>query len=274
MSKSVISALFGIAVSEGKIRSIEETVTDYLPQFAGTGYEGVRIKDVLQMSSGVGFNEDYGDFFSDINVMGRYFALGLPMEDFSKRLKRERQPGLVNHYVSINTQVLGMILVEATGQSIADYMYEKLWSQIGATSAAYWVIDKAGMEFVLGGLNATARDYAKIGQLYLDTGRWNGTQVVPEEWVIASVTPDAPHLLPGKNNVAPRKDGYGYQWWLPSGRDDEFNAQGVYGQFIYIDPDKELVIVKLSSNYHFRNDKTGFYKRHEINMFREIADNI
>lgn len=271
MSKSVISALFGIALHEGKINSIEETVTDYLPQFTGTGYDGVKIKDVLQMSTGVGFNEDYGDFYSDINVMGRYFALGMPMEDFSKRLKREREPGNINHYVSINTQVLGMILVKATGKSITDYMAEKLWSKIGTESEAYWIVDKAGMEFALGGLNATARDYAKIGQLYLDSGRWQGEQIIPEEWVIASITPDAPHLLPGVRENGLKKDGYGFQWWLPYGREDEFNAQGIYGQFIYVDPDKRMVIVKLSSNYHFKNDKTGFFKNHEIALYREIA---
>jgi CubicO group peptidase (beta-lactamase class C family) len=271
MSKSVISALFGIAVEEGKIKSIEETVTDYLPEFAGTGYDKVRIKDVLQMSSGVGFNEDYGDFNSDINVMGRYFALGMPMEDFAKRLKREREPGTAHHYVSIDTQVLGMILTRATGQSITEYMQEKVWSKIGAESDAYWIIDNTGMEFALGGLNVTAHDYAKLGKLFLDSGRWQGNQVVPEAWVMASITPDAPHLMPGKRTTALRKDGYGFQWWLPDGRDDEFNAQGIYGQFIYIDPDTKMVIVKLSSNYHFKQDKTGFYHDLEIALYRTIA---
>ncbi len=272
MSKSVISALLGIAIHEGKIKSIEETVTDYLPEFAGTGYDHVRIKDVLQMSSGVGFNEDYGDFNSDINVMGRYFALGMPMADFAKRLKRARQPGTYNLYVSIDTQVLGMILTKATGQSITDYMNEKLWSPIGAESDAYWIVDNSGMEFAIGGLNATARDYAKIGQLFLDSGRWLGKQVVPEAWVRASVTPDAPHVMPGKRSTALRKDGYGFQWWIPYGREDEFNAQGIYGQFIYIDPDKDMVIVKLSSNYHFKNDQTGYFHDHEIALYRKIAE--
>ena len=274
MSKSVISALFGIAVYEGKINSIEETVTDYLPEFVGTGYDGVRIKDVLQMSSGVGFNEDYGDFNSDINVMGRYFALGMPMANFARRLKRENDPGTFNHYVSIDTQVLGMILTEATGQSITDYMYEKLWAPIGASDKAYWIVDKSGMEFALGGLNLTARDYTKLGQLYLDSGRWLGKQLVPEEWVLASITPDAPHLMPGRRKTALRKDGYGYQWWIPYGSEDEFNAQGIYGQFIYADPDKNMVIVKLSSNYHFKKDKTGFFHDVEIALFRKIVDAI
>jgi len=274
MSKSVISALIGIAIREGKIKSIEQTVTDYLPEFVGTGYDKVRIKDVLQMSSGVGFNEDYGDFNSDINVMGRYFALGMPMADFARRLKRTREPGTYNLYVSIDTQVLGMILTKATGHSITDYMNEKLWSQIGAESEAYWIIDKSGMEFAIGGLNATARDYAKIGQLFLDSGRWQGKQVVPEEWVIASVTPDAPHVMPGKRNTALRKDGYGFQWWIPYGGQDEFNAQGIYGQFIYIDPDKDIVIVKLSSNYHFKNDDTGYFHDHEISLYRKIVEQL
>ena len=274
MAKSVVSALFGIAIHEGKIKSIEQSVTEYLPEFKGTGYDHVRIKDVLQMSSGVGFNEDYGDFNSDINVMGRYFALGMPMEDFSKTLKREREPGTYNHYVSINTQVLGMILVRATGKSITDYMNEKLWSQIGAEDEAFWIVDKIGMEFALGGLNAIARDYAKVGQLFLDSGRWQGKQVVPEEWVRASVTPDAPHLMPGKRSSAAHKDGYGFQWWIPDGAKDEFNAQGIYDQFIYVDPDKDVVIVKLSSNYHFKNDKKRIFHDLEIAMFRKIAENL
>jgi CubicO group peptidase (beta-lactamase class C family) len=274
MAKSVVSALFGIAIQEGKIKSIEQTVTDYLPDFKGTGYDNVRIKDVLQMSSGVGFNEDYGDFNSDINVMGRYFALGMPMADFAKRLKREREPGTFNHYVSIDTQVLAMILVKATGKSISDYMNEKLWSQINAEDDAYWIIDKAGMEFALGGLNLTARDYAKVGQLFLDSGRWKGRQLVPKGWVRASVTPDAPHVMPGKRENALLKDGYGFQWWIPFGAKDEFDAQGIYDQFIYVDPDKDLVIVKLSSNYHFKKDKKRIFHELEIALFRAVAENI
>lgn len=274
MSKSVVSALIGIAISEGKIKSIEEKVTDYLPEFAGTGYDRVRIKDVLQMSSGVGFNEDYGDFNSDINVMGRYFALGMPMADFAKTLKRVREPGTYNHYVSVDTQILGMILTKATGRSITDYMSEKLWSKIGAEADAYWIVDKTGMEFAIGGLNVIARDYAKLGQLFLDSGKWQGKPVVPAEWVRASVTPDAPHVMPGRRSSASEEDGYGFQWWIPYGAEDEFNAQGIYTQFIYIDPDKDLVIVKLSSNYHFKNDDKGFFHDAEITLYRKIVQQI
>jgi CubicO group peptidase (beta-lactamase class C family) len=274
MSKSVVSALIGIAIDEGDIKSIEQTVTDYLPDFAGTGYDDVRIKDVLQMSSGVLFNEDYGDFNSDINVMGRYFALGMPMRDFSKRLVRDKTPGTYNHYVSIDTQVLGMILVKATGRSITEYMKEKLWDPMGATSDAYWIVDNTGMEFALGGLNITARDYARLGLLFLDSGRWQGKQIVPEQWVRASVTPDGAHVMPGKRESSDGTDGYGFQWWIPEGAEDEFNALGIYTQLIYVDPDKDMVIVKLSSNYRFKEDKVGYYKGHEIALYRTIAKNL
>lgn len=272
MSKSFISALFGIAIEEGKIRSIEEKVTDYVPELKSTGYDGVRIKDVLQMSTGVGFNEDYGDFNSDINRMGRFIALGMPMDDFAASLKREREPGTYNHYVSVNTHVLAMILKKVTGKTIAAYMEEKLWSKIEPEADAYWITDDAGMEFALGGLNMTLRDYAKLGQLYLDSGRWKGEQIVPESWVIASITPDAPHLMPGSSQ-SDRKSGYGYQWWIPFGSDDEFQAQGIYNQFIYIDPDQDLIIVKLSSNFHFKTEKISSHGM-TVNFFREIVNSL
>ena len=274
MSKSVISALFGIAIDEGLIKSIKNTVTDYLPEFVGTGYDGVQIKDVLQMSSGVKFNEDYSDFNSDINVLGRYFALGKPMKYFAKRLKKEREPGTYNQYVSVDTQVLGMILTKATGMTVSEYMSKKLWEPLGAESEAHWIIDNEGMEFVIGGLNCTARDYAKIGKLFLNSGKWQGQQLIPNDWVTASITPDAAHLMPGKRPSAKSKDGYGYQWWIPLGADDEFNAQGIYTQFIYVDPDKDMLIVKLSSNYHFKEDRTSFFHDHEIALYRTIASSL
>jgi CubicO group peptidase (beta-lactamase class C family) len=271
MSKSVISALIGIALEEGHISSIEQYATEYLPELKGTGYQNVTIKNLLQMSSGVRFNEDYGDFNSDINRMGRYFALGMPMADFAASLVNENPPGTVNHYVSIDTQVLGMILVKATGQSISEYMKTRLWDPMGATSDAYWIVDNTGMEFALGGLNVTLRDYARLGVLFLDSGRWNGKQVVPEQWVLNSTRPLDPHVQPRMAGNT-KRDGYGYQWWIPYGAEDEYNAQGIYDQFIYVDPDKDAVIVKLSSNYHFRNDYQRIYKQLSIALFRDILE--
>ena len=213
MAKSFISALVGIAVDEGHIESVMQNVDDYCPILKGSGYEGVTIKDVLQMSTGVAFNEDYGDFNSDINRWGRGFALGQSQDEFAATLVREREPGTVNHYVSINTHVLGMVLTAATGKTVTEYMQEKLWDPMGMEHDAYWLIDGSDMEMVLGGLNATLRDYAKIGTLFLHNGNWKGDQVVPTDWVRISTKPDAPYLEPGYDGYF----GYGYQWWIPPG---------------------------------------------------------
>ncbi|MEM9897078.1 MAG: serine hydrolase, partial [Bacteroidota bacterium] len=118
---------------------------------------------------------------------------------------------------------------------------------------------------------ATLRDYAKLGILYLDSGRWNGQQVIPEEWVLQSTRPLDQHVQERFEDGS-WKDGYGYQWWIPVGADDEFMAIGVYDQFIYIDPDKDAVIVKLSSNHYFRNDYDFLYKNLSISLFREILE--
>ncbi len=268
VAKSFISALFGIAIEEGHIKSIEETVETYVPQLMGSAYEGVRIKDVLQMSTGVKFNEDYGDFNSDINRWGRGFALGKSQNAFAASLTREREPGTVNHYVSINTHVLGMILTNATGKSITEYMQEKFWTPMGMEHDGYWVTDNTGMEVALGGLNITLRDYAKIGSLYLNAGKWNGQQIVSSDWVKSSVTPDAPHLMPTKHGL-----GYGYQWWIPYSTEGEFMAQGVYNQNIYVNPTTKTVIVKLSANSKF-TDANYIESRTDValSLFRAIAE--
>ena len=242
MAKSFISALMGIAIEEGHIKNINQNVEEYVPELMGSAYEGVRIKDVLQMSTGVKFNEDYGDFYSDINRWGRGFAMGNSQDAFAGSLEREVEPGTINHYVSINTHVLGMILTKATGSTITDYMSEKLTDPLGMEYNGYWLLDGKNMEMALGGLNLTLRDYAKIGSLFLNNGLMNGKQIIQEEWVQASVIPDGPHVQPGS------EFGYGYQWWIPKSDVGEFMALGVYNQNIYINPETNTVIVKLSAN--------------------------
>ena len=279
VAKSFVSALFGIAIKEGYIDSVEQQVTDYVPELMGSGYEGVRIKDVLQMSSGVKFNEDYGDFFSDINRFSRAIAFGTSLDDFCASLDREREPGTFHHYVSIDTQVLGMILTRATGTSLSDYLEQKIWQPMGMQDAAYWLSDEQGMELALGGLNITLRDYAKFGWMYLHQGRWlnargESMQIVPQQWVFDSIKPDAPHLQAGENNPASSSaDGYGYQWWIPAGANDEFMARGIYGQYIYIDPDQELVIVKNSANPEY-NDKSLNWGGKHLALFRAISEHF
>lgn len=274
MGKSFVSALFGIAIDEGYIQSIEQQVTDYVPELKDSGYDGVRIKDVLQMSSGVKFNEDYGDFNSDINRFSRAIAFGTSLDDFSASLTREKPPGTYHHYVSIDTQVLGMILTRAIDVSLTDYLQQKIWQPLGMEYPAYWLKDDDEMELALGGLNVTLRDYAKFGWLYLNLGNWQGKQIVPRQWIIDSVTPDAPHLQPGVGNPNSSSNfGYGYQWWIPLGAEDEFAAQGIYHQYIYIDPDKQLVIVKTSANHRY-NDKSHNWSAKHYAMFRAIESHF
>jgi len=271
VAKSFVSALIGIALSEGRFASIEDSITRYLPELAGSGYDGVRIKDILQMSSGVGFNEDYGDYHSDINRFGRTIAFGTPMADFAATLKRARPPGTYHHYVSIDTQVLGMLLRRMTGEPIADYLRSRLWQPLGMEHDAYWLLDSTGMEVALGGLNAALRDYARFGLLYLNGGNWRGTQIVPAAWVAASTTPDAPHLQPGKDNPASSSSwGYGYQWWIPDPPQGDFLAAGIYNQYIYVNPAARVVIAKNSANFRYTRERQESKDLH-VAMFRAIA---
>ena len=272
VAKSFTSALLGIAVEEGHIKSIQEPVTNYLPILKGSGYDGVSIKDVMQMSSGVKFNEDYGDFHSDINRMGRIFAMNGPLDEFVAGLVREREPGTVNHYVSMDTQVLGMVLAAATQTSVTQYMEEKLWSKLGVEQNAYWLIDSKGMEMTFGGLNVTLRDYARFGRLYLNYGNWNGEQIVPRQWVEDSWTMDAPHLLPKEKSPETGLGwGYGYQWWIPA--EGEYMAVGVYNQFIYIKPDQNLVIVKNSANPDY-TQPDNLSNDQSLAFFRTLAGQL
>ncbi len=273
VAKSFLSALFGIAVAEGDIASLDTPVSDYVPSLHNTGYDGVAIKDVLQMSSGVRFDEDYARFNSDINRFGRLMALGGSLDEFATTLEREREPGTYLHYVSIDTHVLGMVLRAATGRELADYFNDKLWSRLGSEDSTLYLVDSYNEPMVLGGLNMRTRDFARFGSLFLNQGYWNGQQIVPAQWVTDSVTPDAPHLVPGERDSADLTLGYGYQWWIPENADQEFMAIGIYDQFIYVNQKLGTVIVKNSANTHFTEDNFESM-RTTVSMFRAIAESL
>ena len=273
VSKSYLSALFGIAIEEGLIKSIDDNVSIYLDDFEGTGYEDVKIKNLLQMSSGIEFNEDYADPNSDINRFARATAKGSSFRDFAKTLKNGKKQGTYNHYVSLDTQVLGMILESVTDMPLREYLYKRIWSKIGTESDAYYIADKTGTDMALGGLNATLRDFSKFGQLYLNEGSWDGEQIVPKSWVLKSHTPDAPHLMPNAGDLSSSEWGYGYQWWIPGDPLTDYTAHGIFNQFIYVDPVSNVVIAKTSSNHRFRSEKE-YSKAAHIAMFRSITKQI
>jgi CubicO group peptidase (beta-lactamase class C family) len=258
-----------VAILDG----IHDSVSDYVPQLRGTGYDGISIKEVLQMSSGIKFNEDYGDFWSDINRLGRAIAFNTSLDEFVRTLERERTPGTYNHYVSMDTQVLGMLLREATGQSLTSYLESRIWKPLGMESDAHWLVDKNGMELAFGGLNAVLRDYARFGLLYLNEGQWGDAQIVPANWVRASVTPDAPHLQPGVNAASSWVLGYGYQWWIPQRPDGDYLAIGIYNQFIYVYPRYKTVIAK-SSAYPWYNVDGDDKELETIAVFRAITKHL
>lgn len=168
--------------------------------------------------------------------------------------------------------MLGILLQAATGRTLTSYLEEKIWQEIGMESDAYWLVDSKGRELAFGGLNAVLRDYARFGLLYLNQGTWEGEQIVPAEWVRASVTPDAPHLQPGDNPASSSLLGYGFQWWIPQQPEGDFLGIGVYNQFLYVHPTHKIVIAK-SSAYPYYNQ--GDQKELEtIAAFRAIVRHL
>ena len=262
VAKSFLSALFGVIEAEGAIASLDDPVTDYVPRLAGTAYDGVSIRHLLEMTSGVAFDEDYLDYGSDINRMGRILALGGTMDGFAASLtERVGAPGAAWRYVSIDTHVLAMVLRAATGRDLPSLLSEKIIAPLGVARAPYYITDGQGVAFALGGLNMTTRDYARFGLMIARGGRANGAQVVPRDWVRASTTPKAP--------TPPGGLRYGYQWWIPeNGPDGVVLARGIYGQYIYIDPGRDVVIVMTGADRAFRD--TGV-QAGNLAMLRRIA---
>jgi CubicO group peptidase (beta-lactamase class C family) len=262
VAKSYLSALVGILLEEGAIASLDDQVTQYAPALTGTAYDGATIRNVLNMASGVVFDEDYLDKNSDINRMGRVIALGGELDEFTASLDdRFAEPGTQWQYVSIDTHVIGMVVRGATGQSVADLLSEKIIVPMGLELEPYYLTDGAGVAFVLGGLNLTTRDYARMGQMFLQDGRYNGKQIVPADWVDASTRATAP--------TKPGAIGYGYQWWIPKDAvAGEFMARGVYGQYIYVNRDAGVVIATNAADRRFRDP--GVSDRN-VEIFRQIA---
>lgn len=242
MAKSFVSTLVGLAVAEGRIASIDDQVTRYLPELAGGAYAGATIRQVLTMSSGVDYEERYDFENPGIAAWNHENALvqnRVRFADVARTIGRAHRPGEVFAYKTIDTAVLGWLVERVTDRPIAQYMSQKLWEPLGAEQDGFFIMDGptgVGREFTGAGFAATARDYARFGQMVLDGGRANGRQIVPAEWLRAATQPAISEGTEG---------GYGFQWWtVPDS--DAFYALGLEGQFIYIDPASRTVVVKLS----------------------------
>jgi CubicO group peptidase (beta-lactamase class C family) len=269
VAKSFVSALIGIAIDEGYIKSVHDPITDYLPELDKKEFGHITIEHLLDMRSGVRFNEGYFNPFGDV---AKYYY-GTNIRKYIRKLKVAGPPGQEFEYRSVNSQLLALIVSNATGRPVSQYLQEKIWSKLDMEYDASWSLDsrRHKTEKAFCCLNARARDYARLGRLYLNEGNWNGEQIVSREWVRRSVQFDQP-----KNGFA-----YSYQWWhnrqlhepadsmkinglkqLVTLKDrkgrvtgtalatplDDFIARGILGQFIYVLPKKNIIIVRLGKD--------------------------
>jgi CubicO group peptidase (beta-lactamase class C family) len=234
LAKSLTSTLVGTAIKDGFIGSVDDAVTRYIPELQGSVYEGVTLHQLLAMSSGAKWNEDYKDPAADVALF-----YTMPVEpgtdatvSYMKTLKRDAAPGARWLYNTGETNLIGVALSRATRKNLATYASEKIWAPYGMESDASWMLDRSGHEHAGCCIQASTRDYARLGQFMLDGGRVDGRPILPEGWLRAATRKQVDIGRPGF--------GYGYQWWT---RDNgTYNAYGIHGQVIHIDPSRGLVI--------------------------------
>lgn len=236
MAKTVVALLVGVALSEKRISSIDELAKVYVPQLEGHPYGETRLRDLLTMSSGMQFRDE------DDELSARtYLRKGAGGVDTVLPFgKREAPPGTRFKYASADSQVLALALRAAVGVPLAEYLSQKIWQPMGAQADATWHVDASGQEFGHSGINATLRDWGRLGMLLANDGALNGRQIVPAEWVRAMTTAESPHLQVG---VATRFNGYGYQTWIIDHGKRMFALLGVRGQAVFVDPETKTVVV-------------------------------
>jgi CubicO group peptidase (beta-lactamase class C family) len=243
MTKSITSILIGCALAEGRIASLDDPITRYIPELRGGGYDGATVRQVMQMRSGVEYQERYD--FDRPGAAARNHIAALVKNvarfaDAARTVPRAHPPGEVFQYKTLDTAVLGWLVEKvAGGASVSAYTAQCLWEPLGAEADGFYIMDGPaglGREFSGAGFNATLRDFARIGQMMLDGGRAGGRRIVSEEWVRESTSPAGPASGP--------RGGYGLQWWLPGA--GAYSAIGLQGQYIHVDPATRTVVVKLS----------------------------
>ena len=242
MAKTIISVLIGCAIDDGFIKSVDQPLVDFLPEFSAASVgRAVAIKDLLTMSSGINFDEDY------VNPLAypgaAYF--GNDIKRLTLKYIPTSEPGKTFAYLSGNTELLGFVIEKATGKTVSEYASEKLWKPLGAKNSAYWSLDhKDGIEKSYCCFNSNALDFGRIGQLFLDSGKCDGKQIISSEYVSNSIKPADLIDDFGKKNAK-----YGYSWWLiPNYKGhDIFYARGLLGQYILCIPDQNMVVVRLGN---------------------------
>lgn len=254
VSKSFASALIGIALNENLIQSLDDSISKYLPELSAPFWADISIRHLLSMSSGLKY--DQNGFLPWNDEPRVYYSLNL--RQLAMRAKKQETPGNQFHYNNYNLILLGMVIERVSDVSVSEFLQEKLWKPLGMTYPASWSLDSelSGMEKMESGLNARAIDYAKFGRLYLQKGNWDGKQIIPESWIIESTTIDS--------NA--KWDNYKYLWWVSRKNKGRYLAVGNLGQFIYVVPDKNCLILR------FGRGKPRDWKTFYPQLFSKIAD--
>lgn len=256
VAKSFTSTLVGAAVKDGYIKSLEDKVSTYIPGLRGSVYDDVTVRQLLTMTSGVKWNEDYTDRNSDVALFDRHQSE--PGEDmtvsYMKRLPREAPAGTKWVYKTGETNLIGVLVSSATGKTLSAYLSEKLWKPFGMEGEAIWMLGRTGHEIAGCCISARLRDYARFGLFMLDGGK----NVLPDGWIKEATSKQAEIDQPGK--------GYGFQWWTND--DGSYAAQGIFGQGIFIDPKRNLIIAS-NGNWPTATDPEGVGKEREA-MYQAV----
>jgi CubicO group peptidase (beta-lactamase class C family) len=234
VAKSVTSTLVGAAIRDGSIRSMDDKVSDYVPEMKGSAYDDVTLRQLLTMTSGVRWNEDYADPSSDVARFNEHKPEpGVDaLVSYMRRLPRAAPAGTRWNYSTGETNLVGVVLGRATGKPLATYLSEKIWQPAGMEQEATWILSKTGQEISGCCIQAATRDFARFGQFVLEGARVGGRSIAPDGWLAQATTKQADIGQPGR--------GYGYQWWTYD--DSSYAARGIFGQGIFIDPKRRIVI--------------------------------
>lgn len=271
VAKSLTSTLVGAAIKDGYIQSIDDKVSAYIPDLKGSAYDDVSIKQLLTMTSGVKWNEDYGDKNSDVARFNSHKAEdGMDVTvSYMRKLPREAPAGTKWVYKTGETNLIGVLVSQATKKTLSQYLSEKIWAAYGMEQDASWLLGPTGHEISGCCIQASTRDFARFGLFMLGGGVAGGKAILPEGWIAAATTQQA--------DIGEIESGYGYQWWTV--KDGSYAAQGIFGQGIFIDPKRRLIIAS-NSNWPQATDRQGgdqaqkrglFYKQVQVALDQEAA---
>ena len=237
VAKSVTSTLVGAAIQDGKIKTIDDPVTAYVPELKGSAYEGVSVRQMLMMSSGVKWNEDYVDPNSDVaKAGGSVTEPGInPMVSYLRKLPRAHAPGTTFNYNTGETDLVGVLVAKAVGEPLSQYASDKIWRPLGMERDGVWFTDPGDQERGGTGISMTLRDYGRLGLFIANGGVANGRRILPSWWVGDATKVEIA-------NSSPPPGGYGYFWWIRG--NGSYEAVGIFGQSVTIFPKDHLIVVQ------------------------------